>query len=134
MIRNLIKPYLLRRDLSIMDKAVPPKKEFILRVNMTQSQAQVSKWIVGQNSSLLSQFSQDGVKLTNILMQLKKVCNHTYMFKESDIENMSLDDIVTNSGKMQLLDQLLQSFIKEGNRTLIFTQLLKTMDIIARYC
>jgi chromodomain-helicase-DNA-binding protein 1 len=47
---------------------------------------------------------------------------------------MTLDQIVKNSGKMQILDGLLTKFKKEGHKVLIFTQMLKTMSILAKYC
>jgi len=44
-----------------------------------------------------------------MLMQLRKVCNHPYMF--DNVEGEGLDEfgehLVTNSGKMLFLDKLL---------------------------
>lgn len=49
------------------------------------------------------------------------------MFKDAVINKMSLEEIVDNSGKMQLLDALLTKFKAEGHKVLVYTQMLKTM-------
>lgn len=56
------------------------------------------------------------------------------MFKDAVIEKMSLDEIIENSGKMQVLDALLTKFKAEGHKVLIYTQMLRTMQILAQYC
>lgn len=70
---------------------------------MTKMQELYSKFILDLNQTTLK-YATEAPKLNNVLIQLKKVCNHPFMFKDSEIENMTLDDIVNNSGKMYVLD------------------------------
>ena len=63
-------------------------------------------------------------RLSNILMQLRKACNHPYLFE--GIEDRSLDPlgehVIQNSAKLQLLDKLLPRLQAQGSRVLIFSQ------------
>eukprot|EP00501_MAST-03F_sp_TOSAG23-6_P000305 GSMAST32.ASY1.ANO1.312.1 assembled CDS len=69
------------------------------------------------------------VKLSNILMQLRKVCNHPYLFDDPNGEHL-----VQNCGKMVLLDKLLCKLKARGNRVLIFSQMTRLLDILEDYC
>lgn len=130
-ILQVIKPYILRRDASVVEKAQPQKNEYIVSANLTPMQQQYSKFILELNQSVLKYTTSEPQKLQNIITQLKKVCNHPYMFKDAVIEKMSLDEIIENSGKMQVLDALLTKFKAEGHKVLIYTQMLRTMQILA---
>jgi len=70
--------------------------------------------------------------LNNMLMQLRKVCNHPYLFEEVDPENTD-ESLVTASGKMMLLDRLLPTLFAEGHKVLIFSQMTKMLSIIEDY-
>ncbi|CAL6055011.1 SNF2_family helicase [Hexamita inflata] len=131
---NCIKPYILRRDPNLIDKSTPGKTEYVMHVNMTKMQEQYMKYILELNQTTLKYSSSESSKLSNVLVQLKKVCNHPFMFKDTELPTMTIDDIVNNSGKMQALDQLLAKFKQEGHKVIIYTQMLKTMTILQRYC
>jgi len=64
------------------------------------------------------------VRLCNILMQLRKVCGHPYLFE--GVEDRSLDPmgehLIENSAKLRLLDKLLKRLKERGSRVLIFSQ------------
>lgn len=51
----------------------------------------------------------DKKKYENMLMQLRKVCNHPYLFDNVEGEGMDEfgEHLVTNSGKMIFVDKLL---------------------------
>ena len=71
-----------------------------------------------------------------MLVQLRKVCNHPYLFEWPQDKNG--DDIVDErlvkaSGKLQMLDRLLPRLKAEGHRILIFSQMTKMMDILEDY-
>ena len=64
--------------------------------------------------------------LNNMLMQLRKVCNHPYLFPEIDpgaASGATDESIVSASGKMKLLDALLPRLKKAGHKVLIFSQM-----------
>ena len=75
--------------------------------------------------------------LQNLLMQLRKVCNHPYLFSyPMDMETGEMkvtDEIQKVSGKMVLLDQLLTELFKRGHKVLIFSQMTKMLDILEKW-
>ena len=70
-------------------------------------------------------------------MQLKKVCNHPYLFEGIEPEDAPShgEHIVESSGKLMILDKLLKKLEDEGNhQVLIFSQMTMMMDILEDYC
>lgn len=70
-------------------------------------------------------------------MELKKASNHPYLFQnveeyDEDVR-VQLDGLVRNSGKMYLLDKLLEHLKNTGHRVLIFSQMVRMLDILADY-
>lgn len=55
----------------------------------------------------------------NILIQLRKVCNHPYLFENIEPEIAEGDDtgehLITSAGKMIFVDKLLKRTISDGN-------------------
>ena len=78
------------------------------------------------------------VSLNNLMMQLRKCCNHPYLIKYplipgSDIFRVD-EELVTTCGKMQLLDQMLPVLKQNGHKVLIFSQMTKILDILEDFC
>ena len=71
-----------------------------------------------------------------MLMQLRKACNHPYLFTgiEPGPPYMEGVHLWESCGKMQLLHKLLLRLKSEGHRVLIFTQMTRMMDILEDYC
>ncbi len=44
------------------------------------------------------------------------------------------DSLIPNSGKMVLIDKLLPKLLREGHKVLIFSQMVKMIDIIEEFC
>ncbi|KAK3087350.1 hypothetical protein FSP39_004956 [Pinctada imbricata] len=75
--------------------------------------------------------------LRNIMMQLRKCCNHPYLidYPLDKYENFKVDEnLVECCGKMKMLDRLLTELKKRGHRVLVFSQMTKMLDIIQDYC
>lgn len=70
--------------------------------------------------------------LDNLVMQLRKLCNHPYLLHwPHDEQNiLATQDLVKVSGKMQLLARLLPVLLDRGHRILIFTEFTNMMDIL----
>lgn len=83
-------------------------------------QISCSEWLLEQNYEMLTAKSYNSVKLQNLLMQLRKVCNHPYIIHDLKLHTANLKDIVDGSGKFQVLDKLLDKLNSEGHRVLIF--------------
>jgi len=76
------------------------------------------------------------MRLQNILMQLRKCSNHPYLFDGAEPGPPYTTDthLVTNSGKMVILDKLLPKLEEQGSRVLIFSQMTRMLDILEDYC
>lgn len=69
-------------------------------------------------------------------MELKKAANHPYLFDGVEIggnDEEQLKGLVMNSGKMVLLDKLLVRLRQDGHRVLIFSQMVRMLDIMTDY-
>ena len=134
----VLKPFLLRRLKSEVEKRLLPKIETKLFVGLSSMQRQWYTKILMKDIDILNSASQkvDKLRLQNILMHLRKCCNHPYLFDGAEPGPPYTTDkhIVENCGKMVLLDKLLQRLKAQGSRVLIFTQMTKVLDILEDYC
>lgn len=75
--------------------------------------------------------------LNNALMQLRKICQHPYLFEEVETKinpsGMIDEKIVRSSGKVELLARVLPKLFATGHRVLIFFQMTKVMDIMSDF-
>ncbi|THV02439.1 hypothetical protein K435DRAFT_817796 [Dendrothele bispora CBS 962.96] len=126
----------LKRDVL---KSLPTKSERILRVEMSALQTHFYKNILTKNFQGLikSANGNNNISLLNIAMELKKAANHPYLFDgaepQADNEEDILKGLVMNSGKMVLLDKLLARLKQDGHRVLIFSQMVRMLDILSDY-
>eukprot|EP00198_Chlamydomonas_reinhardtii_P013917 XP_001703254.1 chromodomain-helicase-DNA-binding protein [Chlamydomonas reinhardtii] len=141
-LHGVLRPHLLRRVIKDVEKSLPPKNERILRVDMTPLQKQYYKWILTRNFKELNKSSRGGghVSLLNIIGELKKCCNHPFLFESaednyrgSEEDKSAVDRLIVPSGKMVLLDKLLRRLKATGHRVLIFSQMVRVLDIISDY-
>ena len=68
-------------------------------------------------------------------MELKKAANHPYLFDGAEVrtetKEETLKGLVMNSGKLVLLDKLLARLKQDGHRVLIFSQMVRMLDIMS---
>jgi SNF2 family DNA or RNA helicase len=67
----------------------------------------------------------------NVLMQLRKVCNHPYLF--DNFEYPLDDNLIRTSGKFDLIDRMLPKLKAAGHRVLIFSQMTQLLTILEDY-
>lgn len=63
--------------------------------------------------------AQITVRLQNIMMQLRKCCNHPYLLEyplTADEQYRIDEDLVTSCGKMVLLDRMLKELKRKGHK------------------
>ncbi|RDW88846.1 hypothetical protein BP6252_00878 [Coleophoma cylindrospora] len=137
-----IQPYILRRTKQKVENDLPPKSEKIIRVELSDVQLDYYKNILTRNYAALNEGAKGQKQsLLNIMMELKKASNHPYMFpnaeekilKGSERREDQLKGLIASSGKMMLLDQLLTKLKRDGHRVLIFSQMVKMLDILGDY-
>uniref|UniRef100_A0AAQ5ZAQ3 DNA helicase n=1 Tax=Amphiprion ocellaris TaxID=80972 RepID=A0AAQ5ZAQ3_AMPOC len=137
-LHDLLGPHMLRRLKADVFKNMPAKTELIVRVELSPMQKKYYKFILTRNfEALNSKGGGNQVSLLNIMMDLKKCCNHPYLFPVAAVEapvlpNGSYDGnlLVKSSGKLTLLQKMLKKLKDEGHRVLIFSQMTKMLDLL----
>ena len=133
-IHRLLRPFMLRRLKSDVETSLLPKKEIYLYVGMSTLQKQLYKSILSGHIDVVNSNGQaaDKIKLLNVLMQLKKVCNHPYLFdgQEPGPPFLDGDHLVTASQKFRVLYLLLPKLLGQGFKVLIFSQMTRLMNIL----
>ncbi|KAM9534974.1 chromodomain-helicase-DNA-binding protein 5-like isoform 4-T4 [Salvelinus alpinus] len=137
-LHDLLGPHMLRRLKADVFKNMPSKTELIVRVELSPMQKKYYKFILTRNfEALNSKGGGNQVSLLNIMMDLKKCCNHPYLFPVAAMEapvlpNGSYDgnQLVKSSGKLTLLQKMLKKLKDEGHRVLIFSQMTKMLDLL----
>lgn len=137
-----IQPFMLRRTKSKVESDLPPKTEKIIRVELADIQLEYYKNILTKNYAALNEGAKGQKQsLLNIMMELKKASNHPFMFPTAEARVLNgstrredlLRGMIKSSGKMMLLDQLLAKLKRDGHRVLIFSQMVKMLDILGEY-
>jgi len=142
-LHEILRPFLLRRMKTDVELQLPSKKEKIIHTTLTSLQSKYYMAILAKN--LQSLLSPEAIKVLrnrgtssemNMLMQLRKCCNHPYLFEwptNSKGEEKVDENLIKVSGKLQMMDRLLPRLKKEGHRVLIFSQMTRVLDIVEDY-
>ncbi|CAB4308811.1 unnamed protein product [Prunus armeniaca] len=95
-----------------------------------------------QQALMLTSGKEEKVSLLNIVVELKKCCNHPFLFESADHgyggdsstkDGSKLERIILSSGKLVILDKLLMRLHQTKHRVLIFSQMVRMLDILAEY-
>lgn len=138
-LHRVLRPFLLRRVKSDVEKSLLPKKEINLYVPMSEMQVKWYQKILEKDIDAVNGAAgkrESKTRLLNIVMQLRKCCNHPYLFEGAEPGPPYTTDehLVYNSGKMVILDKILSRMQKQGSRVLIFSQMSRVLDILEDYC
>ncbi|MFD0971490.1 DEAD/DEAH box helicase [Plantactinospora endophytica] len=129
---RLIGPFLLRRRKSDPGIApeLPPKTETDHPVGLTGEQAGLYEAVVRETLERIrdsSGMARRGLVL-QLLTSLKQVCNHpAHYLKEARPR------LAGRSGKLELLDELVDTILAEGGAVLVFTQYVAMARLIERH-
>ncbi|XP_043359577.1 chromodomain-helicase-DNA-binding protein 3 isoform X14 [Dermochelys coriacea] len=137
-LHDLLGPHMLRRLKADVFKNMPAKTELIVRVELSPMQKKYYKYILTRNfEALNSRGGGNQVSLLNIMMDLKKCCNHPYLFPVAAMESPKLPSgayeggaLIKSSGKLMLLQKMLRKLKEQGHRVLIFSQMTKMLDLL----
>ncbi|WP_413805236.1 DEAD/DEAH box helicase [Streptomyces sp. OE57] len=126
---KLVRPFLLRRRKSDPGIApeLPPKTETDRAVALTKEQAGLYEAVVRE---ILAEISGTGglVRrglIVKLLTGLKQICNHPAQYLKED-----RPVVPGRSGKLELLDELLDTILAEGASVLVFTQYVQMARIL----
>ncbi|KAI2800904.1 Transcription activator BRG1 [Blomia tropicalis] len=148
-LHKVLRPFLLRRLKKEVEHQLPDKVEYVVKCDMSALQRLLyrhmqSKGVLLTDGSEKDKKGRGGARtLMNSIMQLRKICNHPFMFQqieEAYSEHLGLNDkIVTGpdlyraAGKFELLDRILPKFRQSGHRVLLFCQMTSSMTILEDY-
>ncbi|XP_015781829.1 chromodomain-helicase-DNA-binding protein Mi-2 homolog [Tetranychus urticae] len=137
-LHDMLGPHLLRRLKADVLKGMPTKSEFIVRVELTPMQKKFYKYILTRNfEALNTKGGGQQVSLINIMMDLKKCCNHPYLFPVAAQEapltpNGAYEGtaLTKAAGKLIVLQKMMRILKDTGHRVLVFSQMTKMLDIL----
>ncbi|XP_048522640.1 chromodomain-helicase-DNA-binding protein Mi-2 homolog isoform X5 [Dendroctonus ponderosae] len=137
-LHEMLGPHMLRRLKTDVLKSMPSKSEFIVRVELSPMQKKYYKYILTRNFEALNpKGGGQQVSLLNIMMDLKKCCNHPYLFPAAAEEaplgfhgQYDIQHLTKSAGKLVLLSKMLKKLKDQGHRVLIFSQMTKMLDIL----
>lgn len=125
-----LKPYLLARRVKDVAIPMPPLTEIIIKTKLSPMQKEYYRKILEKDILALGKVNGSKV-LNNVLSQLRKACNHPYLFDGAEPEPFQEGDhLWKNSGKLRLLHQLLPKLHQEKHRVLMFSQSTAMLDIV----
>ncbi|KAF8216281.1 SNF2 family N-terminal domain-containing protein [Mycena galopus ATCC 62051] len=138
-LHKILRPFLLRRVKADVEKALLPKKEINIYVGLTEMQRKWYRSVLEKDIDAVNGLTgkkEGKTRLMNMVMQLRKVTCHPYLFDGAEPGPPYTTDehLVENSGKMLILDKLLASMKEKGSRALIFSQMSRVLDILEDYC
>ncbi|EKC99283.1 chromatin structure remodeling complex protein STH1 [Trichosporon asahii var. asahii CBS 8904] len=139
-LHKVLRPFLLRRLKKDVESELPDKVEKVIYTKMSALQWKLYESVKKYKTlptDLSSGKPRRQANLQNAIMQLRKICNHPFVFREVDedfsVGNTVDEQIVRTSGKFELLDRLLPKLFATGHKVLIFFQMTEIMSIIADY-
>lgn len=149
-LKLILKPMMLRRLKEDVEKTLAPKEETIVEVELTNIQKKYYRAILEKNFSFLSKgtSSNNMPNLMNTMMELRKCCIHPYLINGAEEQILyearqtklaggemmsSFQAMVNSSGKLVLIDKLLPRLRADGHRVLIFSQMVRCLDILEDY-
>ncbi|CCK72909.1 chromatin-remodeling ATPase ISW1 KNAG_0M00560 [Huiozyma naganishii CBS 8797] len=138
-LHTVLQPFLLRRIKSDVETSLLPKQELNVYVGMSAMQKRWYKNILEKDLDAVNGANgakESKTRLLNIVMQLRKCCNHPYLFDGAEPGPPYTTDehLVFNSEKLRVLDTLLRKLRENGSRVLIFSQMSRVLDILEDYC
>ncbi|XP_052728585.1 probable helicase CHR10 isoform X3 [Vigna angularis] len=137
-LRSVLGAFMLRRTKSKLiecgNLVLPPLTETTVLVPLVILQKKVYMSILRKELHkllALSSGTSNHQSLQNIVIQLRKACSHPYLFPGIEPEPYEEGEhLVQASGKLLILDQLLQKLHYSGHRVLLFAQMTHTLDIL----
>lgn len=126
-LRRLIFPFILRRTKDQVARELPPKIEQISYCHMTESQQHLyERWRDFYRALILKQIDQDGINRSKMnilagLTRLRLIACHPTLVDRT---------VAENSGKFELLFEILEDILSEKHKVLVFSQFTKMLRLI----
>ncbi len=124
-----IKPFTLRRLKKDVLEELPEKIEHTLLAEMTDEQKKIYMAYLQQIKGEIDReieekgFERSQIKILAGLTRLRQICCHPTLF---------IDGYEGESGKLQLLDEILHDAVDSGHRLLLFSQFTGMLQLIRK--
>ncbi|MBX7465580.1 DEAD/DEAH box helicase [Streptomyces sp. MAG02] len=129
---RLVRPFLLRRkksDPGIVPE-LPPKTETDHPVALTREQAALYEAVVREVMAAVE--ASEGIarraQIMKLLTALKQICNHPAQYLKEDAPRLA-----ARSGKLALLDELVDTILSEDGSVLVFTQYVAMARLLSTH-
>ncbi|MFG3493535.1 SNF2-related protein [Streptomyces sp. NPDC047928] len=129
---RLVRPFLLRRrksDPGIVPE-LPPKTESDHPVPLTREQVSLYEAVVRETMASIE--GAEGIARRGLVMKLltslKQICNHPAQYLKEDTARLA-----GRSGKLALLDELLDTIVAEEGSVLVFTQYVSMARLLTAH-
>ncbi len=125
-----IRPFILRRLKVDVLKELPEKIEHVIEAELTDEQKKLYVAYLEQaKGDLFKEIHEKGyeksqIKILSVLTRLRQLCCHPSLF----VENYEGD-----SGKLQLLKEIVEDSLMSGHRILLFSQFTSMLSIIKEW-
>ncbi|XP_057828466.2 probable helicase CHR10 isoform X4 [Cryptomeria japonica] len=141
LLRYIVQVFMLRRTKAFLVQngtlTLPPLSEVTVMAPLVPLQKKIYISLLRKELPKLLTRSVGTLQqqsLQNIVVQLRKACSHPYLFGGVEPEPFEEGEhLVQASGKLLILDALLQKLHLDGHRVLIFAQMTRTLDILQDY-
>ncbi|MCC8169269.1 MAG: DEAD/DEAH box helicase [Oscillospiraceae bacterium] len=120
-----IKPFILRRMKSEVLNELPEKIENTIYADLNSDQKRMYSAYLAmakdRTIALLSEGGRGKMQILTLLMRLRQICCHPALFDEN---------YLGDSGKLELLMEIIESAVGSGHRVLVFSQFTSMLSII----
>ncbi len=130
LLRRLIYPFILRRKKEDVLKELPERTEIVQLVEMSDQQKQVyQKWLNHYRDQIFDNIETEGLpktrlKILEALTYLRQIACHPAI-----VDNMVGED---ESGKIQLLEEMLEELLQEGHKVLVYSQFVRFLGLVKK--
>ncbi len=133
-LRDLIKPYMLRRMKADVDVALPDKTEQVMMCRLTADQVKAYRtWL---RSDEVQRILDGKLNALYGISFLRKICNHPDLLRLNQEISPEQDPEYGDyrkSAKLLVLHEMLPQWKRDGHRVLIFSQGVQMLNILAKY-
>ncbi|MFD7295393.1 DEAD/DEAH box helicase [Streptomyces sp. NPDC059897] len=134
---RLIRPFILRRrksDPGIVPE-LPPKTESDHPAPLTREQVSLYEAVVRESMAQIEEAEGIGRRglIMKLLTSLKQICNHPAQYLKEGQSDGSRPRLAGRSGKLALLDELLDTIVAEEGAVLVFTQYVSMAKLLATH-
>ncbi|KAJ2357646.1 ATP-dependent DNA helicase Snf21 [Coemansia sp. RSA 2618] len=138
-LHKVLRPFLLRRLKKDVEVDLPDKVEHVIKCSMSAVQSRLYSQMLRFGTLFRGAYANkpggsSKTALRNRLMQLRKICNHPFVFDEVEtrINPTSTNNnlLYRTAGKFELLDRILAKLLATDHKVLIFFQMTQIMTIM----